>query len=133
MAEPKCRAGPTPIASFLSVRRMPRRTETTKGTAVAVAMTLVWPEITPELYDKTRIRTRWEEDVPDGVVLHASWFADDGFHVFDIWESESQFSRFIAERIAPVLKGELGVQSDPQVTFSPLYRRFVAPGVTGAA
>ncbi|MEV8535766.1 hypothetical protein [Streptomyces sp. NPDC051211] len=100
---------------------------------MAVVMTFVWPEITPELYDTVRERVGWEEDAPDGCVLHACWFAADGFRVLDIWESEEHFSRFIATRIEPVLKGELGVTSDPQVEFNPLYRRFVAPGVSGAA
>lgn len=100
---------------------------------MAVAMHLVWPEITPELYDDVRARVRWEEDVPDGLVLHAGWFADDGFHALDIWETEDDFTQFIANRIAPVLKGELGVRSDPQVSLSPLHRRFVAPGVSGGA
>lgn len=66
-------------------------------------------------------------------MLHVAWFADDGFHVLDIWESEEHFGQFIATRIEPVLKGELGVQSDPQPEFHPLYRRFIAPGISGAA
>ncbi|MCJ0873669.1 hypothetical protein [Streptomyces sp. AP-93] len=48
-------------------------------------------------------------------------------------ESEDHFTRFIADRITPVIKGELGVQGDPQVAVSPLHRRFVVPGVTGGA
>ncbi|MEC4019980.1 hypothetical protein [Streptomyces sp. H27-D2] len=100
---------------------------------MAVVMTFAWPEITPELYDAVRDRVRWEDNAPDGCVLHVGWFADDGFHVTDVWESENHFTQFIADRIEPVLKGELGVKSDPQVKFSPLYRRFVAPGVSGAA
>jgi hypothetical protein len=100
---------------------------------MAVVMTLAWPELTPELYDAARDRVRWEENVPDGLVLHAAWFASDGFNVIDIWESEDHFTQFIANRITPVLKGELGVKSDPQVEFSPLYRRFVVPGVSGVA
>ncbi|MET9372815.1 hypothetical protein ACFYV5_18335 [Streptomyces sp. NPDC003035] len=100
---------------------------------MAVAMHLVWQEITPQVYDESRARVRWEEDVPDGLVLHASWFAEDGFHAMDIWDSEDQFRRFIADRIGPVIKGEMGVTSDPQVSLSPLHRRFVAPGVSGGA
>ncbi|KOU60594.1 hypothetical protein ADK57_29805 [Streptomyces sp. MMG1533] len=100
---------------------------------MAVVMTFVWPEITPELYDAVRERVSWETDTPDGCVMHVAWFAADGFHVLDIWESEEHFGRFIATRIEPVLKGELGVKSDPQPQFFPLHRRFVAPGVSGAA
>ncbi|MFE6335829.1 hypothetical protein ACFVP3_10465 [Streptomyces sp. NPDC057806] len=100
---------------------------------MAIAVRIDWPEVTPELYDAARDRVGWEEDVPDGLVLHASWFGDGGLHALDLWESEGQFGQFIATRIEPVLKGELGVQSDPQVAVTPLHRRFVAPGVGGAA
>jgi hypothetical protein len=54
-------------------------------------------------------------------------------HVLDIWESEEHFGQFITTRIEPVLKGELGVKSDPQPEFHPLHRRFIAPGISGAA
>ncbi|CCK25128.1 hypothetical protein BN159_0749 [Streptomyces davaonensis JCM 4913] len=99
---------------------------------MAIAVNIHWQEITPDLYETARSRVRWDEDVPDGLVLHASWF-DGGLHVLDVWESEGQFSTFIAERIAPVLKGELNVQSDPQVTMSPLHRHFVVQQAGGAA
>ena len=42
---------------------------------MAVAMTLVRPEITPDLYDAARKKVRWEEEPPDGCVLHVAWFA----------------------------------------------------------
>ncbi|MFD6172992.1 hypothetical protein [Streptomyces coeruleorubidus] len=100
---------------------------------MTVVMTFVWPEITPELYDATRKRVRWEEESPDGCVLHVAWFTADGLNVLDIWESEEHFARFIAGRIEPVLKGELGVKTDPQPEFFTVHRRFVAPGVSGAA
>ncbi|MGW7054503.1 hypothetical protein [Streptomyces sp. NPDC054888] len=94
-------------------------------------MTFSWPEITPDIYDVVRGRVGWEEDSPDGCVLHAAWFVSDGLNVLDIWQSQDHFNRFIATRVAPVLKGELGVQSDPEPKFFPLHRRFVAPGVVG--
>jgi len=100
---------------------------------MAVVMTMHWSEITPDVYDTVRARARWEEETPDGAVLHAAWFAPDGFHVLDIWQSQGQFERFITDRIMPVVKGELGVKSEPKVEVSPLHRRFVAPGVSGAA
>lgn len=98
---------------------------------MAVVMTFSWPEITSDIYDTLRKRVRWEEDAPDGCVLHTAWFVSDGLNVLDIWESEDHFNRFIATRAAPVLKGELDVQSDPEPQFFPLHRRYVAPGVTG--
>ncbi|GGS34651.1 hypothetical protein [Streptomyces nojiriensis] len=93
---------------------------------MAVVMIFSWPEITPDVYDAVRQEVRWEEDTPDGCVPHAAWFVNGGLNVMDIWESQDHFNRFIEARIAPVLKGELGVQSDPEPKFYPLHRRFVA-------
>ncbi|MEV7738888.1 hypothetical protein AB0O75_43735 [Streptomyces sp. NPDC088921] len=100
---------------------------------MAVVMTFSWPEITPDVYDAVRKKVRWEEDPPDGCVLHAAWFVNGGLNVMDIWESEDHFNQFIEARIAPVLKVELGVQTDPQPKFHPLHRRFVTPGISGAS
>ncbi|MEU9132280.1 hypothetical protein AB0D08_29925 [Kitasatospora sp. NPDC048540] len=99
---------------------------------MAVVMSMHWPEITPELYDETLRRIRWEQEPPDGAQLHTAWFGADGFHVVDVWESQAKCEEFIGTRIGPVVKGELGVAGDPVVEFSPLHRRFVAPGVTGS-
>lgn len=87
----------------------------------------------PEAYDAARDRVGWEDDAPDGFVMHMGWFADDGFHAADVWETEDHFTRFIADRVAPVVKGELGITTEPQVTFAPLYRRFIAPDASSAA
>lgn len=86
---------------------------------MAIVMTFVWPEITPEVYDAARTRVGWEENSPDGFVMHMGWFDGDGFHVADVWETEDHFTRFIADRVAPVVKGELGITTEPQVTFAP--------------
>ncbi|MEU0427698.1 hypothetical protein ABZ235_29645 [Streptomyces canus] len=45
---------------------------------MAVVMTFSWPEITPDVYDAVRKKVRWEEDAPDGCVLHAAWFVHGG-------------------------------------------------------
>lgn len=100
---------------------------------MAVVMTFSWPEITPDVYDAVRQRVRWEEDAPDGCVLHAAWFVHGGLNVMDIWESEDHFNRFIEARIAPVLKGELGVQSDPEPKFYPCTGASSPPGSAAPA
>jgi hypothetical protein len=100
---------------------------------MAVVMTMHWPEITPELYAAALEQVRWEEELPDGAQLHVAWFADDGFHVLDVWDSQGHFERFVADRLNPVVVGKLGATTAPSVSYSPLHRRFVAPGVTGTA
>jgi hypothetical protein len=99
---------------------------------MAVVLSLRWAGLTPQQYDAVRDTVRWEEDVPEGAVLHASWFEGGALHVTDVWNSQGDFERFFAERITPAVK-EAGITGEPEATFSPLHRRFVAPGVTGAA
>ncbi|MBT2384660.1 hypothetical protein [Streptomyces sp. ISL-11] len=99
---------------------------------MAVAVTVHWADVRPEQYDALQERIRWEEKAPDGAVMHAAWFASDGIHVVDVWEDKEKFERFIREDIMPAA-GELGMQGEPEVQIFPLHRRFVAPGVTGAA
>jgi hypothetical protein len=52
--------------------------------------------------------------------------ADDGYHALDVWESEDAFNTLAEQRFVPVVKGELGIEGEPQVTFSPEHRGFGA-------
>ncbi|MGI5398701.1 hypothetical protein ACQEVG_04425 [Streptomyces sp. CA-135486] len=99
---------------------------------MAVVESLQWAGVTPEQYDAVRTRVRWEEEAPDGAAMHAAWFESDGLHVIDIWDTDEQFQRFIADKIMPAVQA-VGIAGQPQVKTTPLHRRFVAPGVTGAA
>ncbi|WP_035846183.1 carbohydrate kinase family protein [Kitasatospora azatica] len=100
---------------------------------MSVVMTLHWPEITPELYEAARTEVHWEDELPDGAQLHVAWFAEDGFRVLDVWDSREAFERFVTERLNPVVVGKLGATTAPSVTYAPLHRRFIAPGVTGSS
>jgi hypothetical protein len=82
-----------------------------------------WPEITQELYESVRADVQWETDVPQGAKFHVAWFADDGFHVLDLWESQSDFEQFAGARLAPST-ARIGIKSAPQVTFSPAHAIF---------
>ncbi len=91
---------------------------------MAVVMVMHWPEITVEQYEEARRRVDWEGDQPEGGLCHVARF-EDGLHVVDVWESEADFERFGMERLMPVVKGELGVQSEPNVRFVPLHALFI--------
>jgi hypothetical protein len=92
---------------------------------MAVVMVMHWPEITVDQYEEARSRVAWESDQPEGGLTHVSWFEDDGMHIVDVWESPEDFERFGKERLMPVVKGELGVDSEPNVRFAPLHALFV--------
>ncbi|MFJ6939555.1 hypothetical protein [Streptomyces sp. NPDC101132] len=99
---------------------------------MAVVMSLRWDGVRPEQYDAVRDRVGWEDDRPDGAVLHVAWFEGGALHVTDVWESPAQFEEFFGNRILPAVE-ETGLAGEPEVVVTPLHRRFVAPGVSGAA
>ena len=99
---------------------------------MAVVLSFKWAGTTPEQYEAVRDLVRWEEDTPDGAVLHVAWFEADGLHITDVWDAEDDFNRFMQERLAPAIE-KVGIAGEPEVEFTSLHRRFVAPGVTGAA
>jgi hypothetical protein len=91
---------------------------------MSVVMQMHWPEISVADYEEARKRVRWEQDVPAGAIAHVAWAADDGLHVVDVWESAEDFEAFVNDRLMPVVRGELGITSDPQVSVSPAYAAF---------
>jgi hypothetical protein len=99
---------------------------------MAVVLSFRWAGATPEQYDAVLELVRWEEQTPDGAVLHIAWFEADGLRVTDVWNSEDDFMRFMRERLAPAVE-KVGIEGEPELAFSALHRRFVAAGVTGAA
>ena len=99
---------------------------------MAVVMTMRWAGVTPEQYDAVRAIVRWEQDTPTGAVLHVAAFDAGVMHVTDVWESQADFDRFFTERLAAAIK-EAGIEGEPETAFAPMHRRFVAPGVSGAA
>ncbi|MFE0461092.1 hypothetical protein ACFW1A_17775 [Kitasatospora sp. NPDC058965] len=99
---------------------------------MTVVLSLRWPGTKPEQYDAVRELVRWEEETPDGAVLHVAWFDADGLQVIDVWNSADDFNRFMEERLAAAIE-KVGIEGQPEITFNPMHRRFVAAGVTGAA
>ncbi|GAA2748886.1 MULTISPECIES: hypothetical protein [Kitasatospora] len=98
---------------------------------MAVVMSMLWAEATPEQYDTVRAAVDWEEVPAAGGHVHVAWFDAQGLHVTDVWESPQAFEAFMASRLAPAIE-KAGITGTPEVSFAPLHRRFVAPGVTGA-
>ena len=88
-----------------------------------VVMSMHWPEITTDHYERALKGVRWEQEVPKGARFHVAWFAPDGFRAIDVWESEARFNKFSEARLMPVL-ATLGLQTQPDVTFSPVHRLF---------
>jgi hypothetical protein len=91
---------------------------------VATVMVMHWPGISTAVYQEVREKVGWEEDVPDGARFHVAWQDGDAMRVVDVWDSAEQFERFVRERLMPVVKGQMGVQSEPDVELHEAYAVF---------
>ena len=94
---------------------------------MATVMLMHWPEVTKEQYEQVRKDVRWETDVPAGAKFHTAWFADDGLHVFDLWDSPQQFQNFVDTRLGPTTQ-RIGIKGQPKVDLSEAHAIF-APNV----
>lgn len=43
-------------------------------------------------------------DAPDGLIMHSAGPSDDGWYVYDVWESQQHFDRFVQDRLMPALQ-----------------------------
>jgi hypothetical protein len=59
---------------------------------------------------------KWESDPPKGAKFHTAWFAADGFHVLDLWDSRADFEAFVHDRLTPGVQ-QIGIQGQPKVQF----------------
>jgi hypothetical protein len=95
---------------------------------MSTVMVMHWPEVTPEQYEEARQKVSWERERPDGGMAHVAWF-EDGLRVVDVWESPEHFERFGEERLMPVVKGEIGIEGEPTVSFVRLHALYVPDAV----
>jgi hypothetical protein len=54
-----------------------------------------------------------EDQSPEGLMLHTAGQSDQGWYVYDVWESKEHFQRFAQNKLGPAIK-ELGAGSDSQ-------------------
>jgi hypothetical protein len=97
------------------------------------AMTMRYPGITLDQYDEACEKVNWEGDVPAGAIFHVAAHDGEAMRVFDIWESPEQFNAFVESRLMPVLVGELGIQTQPEVTLCEVHRMFAPNGIEAGA
>ena len=75
---------------------------------MAVGMLLAGPGVTEESY-KQLTETMFgnfpmsKEQSPDGLIIHSAGQSDQGFYVYDIWESKEHFQRFLDGQLGPAM------------------------------
>ncbi|WP_318208025.1 MULTISPECIES: hypothetical protein [unclassified Streptomyces] len=87
---------------------------------MAIAMMVDNPNGSQELYDKVRRQLGLEK--PAGGIFHAAGPSPNGgWRVIEIWESEEDAKRFVAERLAPALQAAGAPSPPPTPQFWPVY------------
>ena len=72
---------------------------------MAVGMLLQVPQFTRDHYDRVMQAMEWDSrPQPEGLIAHFAGSTDDGWFVFDVWESQEAFGRFAEERLRPALE-----------------------------
>src|SRR5882757_2056934 len=52
-----------------------------------------------------------QDQVPEGLIIHTAGPSDDGWYVYDVWESREAFQRFMDEKLGPAIRQRLPVRS----------------------
>jgi hypothetical protein len=100
---------------------------------MAVAIVQDWVEEETDRstknYDAISARIMAQEEGPSGMLVHAAGFTGNGFRIFEVWESQADFDRFVEQTLMPILN-EIGTPDDrqPEVTSYELHGFIAAPG-----
>jgi hypothetical protein len=93
---------------------------------MAVGMLLAGEGVTRETYVQAAEKMfgtspMSEEQAPDGLIIHTAGQSEQGWYVYDVWESEEHFQRFVESKLGPALQ-EIGVGGDnpPKPQFFPI-------------
>src|SRR6476469_898211 len=85
---------------------------------MAVGVLTAAPEFTKEIYDGVTEKMfghapMREDDAPEGLIVHSAGQGDQGYYVYDIWESREAFQRFMDEKLGPAMRQVFGDQPPP--------------------
>lgn len=62
-----------------------------------------------------------EDKAPDGLLLHTAGQSEQGWYIYDVWESPEHFQRFAADKLAPAMESTgAGGGAQPQPQFFPV-------------
>lgn len=73
---------------------------------MAVGMLLAGEGITEESYKQLTEQIfgdfpMREDQSPDGLILHTAGQSEQGWYIYDVWESQQHFERFVEEKLRP--------------------------------
>ena len=86
---------------------------------MAVGMLQTAEMFTKEMYDQVTEKMFGHsspmrpEESPEGLIVHSAGQGEGGWYVYDIWESEEAFQRFMDEKLGPAVREVMGDQQPP--------------------
>jgi hypothetical protein len=80
---------------------------------MAVGVLTAAPQFTKQIYDEVTEKIfghspMREDESPEGLIAHSAGQSDQGYYVYDIWESREAFERFMNEKLGPALGEVMG-------------------------
>ena len=81
---------------------------------MAVGVLTAAPEFTKQIYDAVTEKMfghaapMGAEEAPEGLILHSAGPGEQGYYVYDVWESREAFERFMQEKLGPALGEVMG-------------------------
>ena len=93
---------------------------------MAVGMLLAGPGVTGDSYRELTVSMFGEypmpeDQSPDGLLLHTAGQSEQGWYVYDVWESQGHFERFVADKLGPAMESiGAGGGARPEPQFFPI-------------
>jgi hypothetical protein len=87
---------------------------------MAVGIRAKFAGMDAEQFDKLEAAHGARENVPAGLIFHASGPIDGGWGILDFWESRGQFDAFVTERVGPAAAAA-GVTALPEIHEFPVH------------
>jgi hypothetical protein len=73
-----------------------------------------YKQVTEEMFGNYPMR---EDQAPEGLILHTAGQGEQGFYIYDVWESKEHFQRFVETKLGPAMAamgGGGGARPEPQ-------------------
>ena len=80
---------------------------------MAVGVLTAAPQFTKQIYDDVTEKMfghapMREDEAPGGLIVHSAGQGEQGYYVYDVWESQAAFERFMEEKLGPALAEVMG-------------------------
>lgn len=80
---------------------------------MAVGVLSAAPEFTKQVYDDVTEKMfghspMRDDETPEGLIVHSAGQGEQGYYVYDIWESREAFERFFEDRLGPAIEEVMG-------------------------